>query len=533
MENTWVHKGIAFMIFCFVLGTSVIPLVYGVDPGTCSTAIPGGGQHVWSLAASEVWVDDDYYAGGDNDGHTWGYDAFDEIQDGIDHVTNFGTIHVKEGLYDVFVIEGRNALDILGEDEPIITGHQYAYDRSYAAFVSNVVFVNNSYNIDIDGVHIIGTDPTPSDRDFTVFFQNANGAVRNCTIDANSIENMNGIAVRAIRGSSVKISHCVIKDYGRIAVYAKTGTIINVSECTLLGQIYTQNTLVNYGIEIEGIDEPCLAIINGNDISHHDNTQAAAWSSAGIVVDYWRYYGLSYNCKNSTVQIEHNSIYDNMHGVQIVPNEHIELSYNELHENDYGAISEPWYDGVAYHSVELKATLNWWGDPTGPYHPTGNPDGKGDKLYGDVLFTPWITSIAANLSCEGALQWDHVAPGATVTGSFTLKNVGYAYSELSWEVAETPEWGTWTVTPENGTGLSPGMGPITVYVSVVAPVNKNKKFTGTLKIINAEDATDYCDVSITLKTPTHTPFPFNNGLLKWLFERFPYAFSLLRHYMRY
>ncbi|MGC9308542.1 MAG: hypothetical protein ACP5FL_07165, partial [Thermoplasmatota archaeon] len=26
---------------------------------------------------TEVWVDDDYYDGGANDGHTWGYDAFD------------------------------------------------------------------------------------------------------------------------------------------------------------------------------------------------------------------------------------------------------------------------------------------------------------------------------------------------------------------------------------------------------------------------------------------------------------------------
>ncbi|MCB9357405.1 MAG: T9SS type A sorting domain-containing protein [Calditrichaeota bacterium] len=36
---------------------------------------------------------------------------------------------------------------------------------------------------------------------------------------------------------------------------------------------------------------------------------------------------------------------------------------------------------------------NWWGDASGPYHPTLNPEGQGDTLYGDhVFFDPWLTS---------------------------------------------------------------------------------------------------------------------------------------------
>jgi hypothetical protein len=45
-----------------------------------------------------------------------------------------------------------------------------------------------------------------------------------------------------------------------------------------------------------------------------------------------------------------------------------------------------------YH-VTLDARNNWWGDASGPYHPTLNPFGQGDTILSDsVLFIPWLTS---------------------------------------------------------------------------------------------------------------------------------------------
>ena len=55
---------------------------------------------------SEVWVDDDYYDGGYNGGHTWAYDAFDNIKDGMSNVSDGGIVHIHEGIYDPFNIEG-------------------------------------------------------------------------------------------------------------------------------------------------------------------------------------------------------------------------------------------------------------------------------------------------------------------------------------------------------------------------------------------------------------------------------------------
>jgi len=51
-------------------------------------------------------------------------------------------------------------------------------------------------------------------------------------------------------------------------------------------------------------------------------------------------------------------------------------------------------NGLAVHVVASSraladARLNWWGDPTGPYHRTLNPSGLGDEVGDSVQFTPW------------------------------------------------------------------------------------------------------------------------------------------------
>ena len=43
-------------------------------------------------------------------------------------------------------------------------------------------------------------------------------------------------------------------------------------------------------------------------------------------------------------------------------------------------------------STPINATLNWWGNDTGPYHPTNNPGGTGDNVSDNVIFSDWLTS---------------------------------------------------------------------------------------------------------------------------------------------
>ncbi len=59
-----------------------------------------------------------------------------------------------------------------------------------------------------------------------------------------------------------------------------------------------------------------------------------------------------------------------------------------------------WFEGNRRIAVDLEhysdpqdldCRENYWGDPSGPYHPTQNPEGRGDTVGDHVLFEPWLT----------------------------------------------------------------------------------------------------------------------------------------------
>jgi hypothetical protein len=38
----------------------------------------------------------------------------------------------------------------------------------------------------------------------------------------------------------------------------------------------------------------------------------------------------------------------------------------------------------------IDATYNWWGDASGPYHPSSNPGGAGDQVGDGIIYSPWL-----------------------------------------------------------------------------------------------------------------------------------------------
>jgi len=107
-----------------------------------------------------------------------------------------------------------------------------------------------------------------------------------------------------------------------------------------------------------------------------------------------------------------------------------------------------------------------------------------------------------DLECEGELRWEGVKPGTNVTGSVKIRNNGDAESILHCKIDEStiPSWGNWTFEA-NATILTVDVGWITGNVTVTAPDDKNEEFTGKIKVINAQDSTDCCEIDIYLKTP--------------------------------
>ena len=106
-----------------------------------------------------------------------------------------------------------------------------------------------------------------------------------------------------------------------------------------------------------------------------------------------------------------------------------------------------------------------------------------------------------DLDCDGVIDFCDVEPGATVTGSFTVENIGEPNSELNWEIESYPDWGTWTFTPESGTGLKPEDGALTVEVEVITPEDPTVELTGEINLVNSEDPNDFCSIGIFVSIP--------------------------------
>ncbi|MEI7643947.1 MAG: hypothetical protein WCJ55_06670 [Chloroflexales bacterium] len=49
----------------------------------------------------------------------------------------------------------------------------------------------------------------------------------------------------------------------------------------------------------------------------------------------------------------------------------------------------------ATSEVQIDMRENWWGDGSGPYDPDANPQGRGDSVGGNILFSPWLTQPPA------------------------------------------------------------------------------------------------------------------------------------------
>jgi hypothetical protein len=130
------------------------------------------------------------------------------------------------------------------------------------------------------------------------------------------------------------------------------------------------------------------------------------------------------------------------------------------------------------------------------------------EILEDYTITAEFVSNAPDLDCTGSLSWSQIKPGETVTGSFTVSNVGEAGSTLNWAIQQYPNWGTWTFTPNSGTDLTPEDGQITISVSVVAPDEPQTDFSGQISIVNTDDSSDSCTIDVALATPVGYQAPF-------------------------
>ena len=185
------------------------------------------------------------------------------------------------------------------------------------------------------------------------------------------------------------------------------------------GNILTNNTIL-LGCEGIHLDSSSKNTLTKNKINSHYG--CGIWlessiyntisdndlSSNSIGIGVWSFSNFTY--------ILSNQIYDNYDGINIGKSCNVEIYYNNIYLNEWGA-----YNSNKSNEYQVNATHNWWGSPDGPSH---DDIAAGDDVSGNVLYEPWLTSPVANLS----------QPTTPSTPYLRTPSSGDGYVNLSWWV---------------------------------------------------------------------------------------------------
>jgi len=90
----------------------------------------------------------------------------------------------------------------------------------------------------------------------------------------------------------------------------------------------------------------------------------------------------------------------------------------------------------------LNATCNWWGDASGPYQPTTNPQGKGDSVSDKVVFTPWVAvpTVATQPASEVRVYSATLNLNYTVGSCYGPAQVRFAYRKSASPLWTYTDW---------------------------------------------------------------------------------------------
>jgi hypothetical protein len=386
------------------------------------------GEHV-TEDLTEVWVDDNWAGSnpGDSvDGHTFGYDAFAAIQDGVNAVAG-STVHVAAGVYNPVsrIRINKDNLVLLGpqadvDPRPSQGSSRTAGSAGEAIIDGSVHNLNNIVLIDADNVTVNGFEVKSGTGDL-VYQENVHSGtivkhcivhdgngddgvqLKNCTNaileydyvcdiafpgDALSIaDNSTNGKIRHNEAYNISSANAAIYVYGSEYTEITSNLIYGVTQNSGIrlgnkhgtdaggtGGLIKDNII--YDVASDGINiSTSHVIIEGNDVYHCGSEDGA----------------ISVNYTVTDITIRENSVHDNVlstakrltsAGILIesgVDAANVAINFNNIYSNDpFGVTNES--------SGLLDATNNWWGANDGP---NASP-GSGDNVSANVTYDPWL-----------------------------------------------------------------------------------------------------------------------------------------------
>ncbi|MCB2153889.1 right-handed parallel beta-helix repeat-containing protein [bacterium] len=231
--------------------------------------------------------------------------------------------------------------------------------------------------------------------------------------------------------SAFDADNCIFRNTtGSYGVHVDSGARTSFANCEFTGHDYSALSLQGYVADFDAVVENCV---------FHDN------GDVGLDL-----YGpaRAYNC----------DFYDNA-GIGIRAYAFVGDEFPSVIEgcrfsgNGTYAVQ----NASTYQPTPLPARNCWWGDPSGPYHASLNPDGLGDPVSNNVAFVPWATSPDEAGSSEVQPFGLDSPTSATTAGTdyYVLTLQSGDVENLLIRLTPNSGDGTWILTERDGEQPTP------------------------------------------------------------------------------
>ena len=312
------------------------------------------------IAAPRSYLFVDATGGSDAYPGTW-QAPFATIAKGILEVSSGGTVNVGSGTYEQLAeIAITDDLTLVGADrDTTIVTPDAGFTGSYLFRINDGTAVLT--NLTLDGL---------GDLYGGVRFTAPGTGV----VDGNLFKDIQqgqylGIGL-VVYADGVTVSNNDFSDMGRIGVW------VGGQNALVTGNTYVGKGAVDgldYGVEV-GVGGS--ATISGNTITDCTAVASSDGSTSGAIM-VTTYYGLG-----TAAAVELNVLQNNSAAI-LVGYDATDLSTVVAHYNSISG--NAW--GIDTTAPLVDATLNWWGDASGP---SGEGAGSGDAVSANVIYSPWL-----------------------------------------------------------------------------------------------------------------------------------------------
>jgi len=350
------------------------------------------------------------------------------IQAAIDAASDGDTITVHPGTYNGFTIESKNDLSIIGQDGVTVNdANMFVNGGEWWA----MAYVTDSANVNIEGIAFDGGEIEVSMLEGITY--------------GDSTGSITGVAVRNITSSEWAMGVCIWGDEeGSTAVDISQLTVENCGMGIMVGNAETNldgcsitGMAPNGGYGIEVMDNAQVTVENCVICDCWKEEPEPGEAGLGIMIglaqEYEAIYGIA-DERPCTVEMTGSTLCDNNCGVSVYDDGNLTAHFNNIAGNDLSGV----------HNAAIKevdATNNWWGDASGPYNESTNPDGKGDGVSDNVDYSPWLNAQIT----PAAIGLDPIKADLAIAYGYKAGEGinGWTVYDPDWAVTH-PEWNTLT-----------------------------------------------------------------------------------------